>query len=100
MVTGLGGSYQLFFHWYSGTLPKKGDKKGGVKLPDCVDGAEGEEEIVEKFREVYETLYNSAESADAVNQIKNSLSDANWQDSLLHVNKITGPTVKSAATKM
>ena len=29
-------------------------KKGGEDLPDCVAGADGEAEIVEKFREVYQ----------------------------------------------
>ena len=35
---------------------------GGVKndLPEIVQGANGEEEIVDKFRDVYSALYNSS----------------------------------------
>ena len=34
------------------------------ELPDNVGGAEGEQEICEKFKEVYSALYNSASTAD------------------------------------
>ena len=48
--------------------------EGGVaELPDNVAGAEGEEAIVEKFREVYSALYNSASTAGEVQVIKAAL---------------------------
>ena len=40
----------------------KGGKVCQDDLPDTVVAANGEEEVVEKFREVYSNLYNSAES--------------------------------------
>ena len=42
-------------------------RKGGggpAELPDTVAGANGEEEIVEKFRMIYSGLYNSATTED------------------------------------
>ena len=30
------------------------------ELPEYIDGAEGEQEIADKFKEVYDKLYNSA----------------------------------------
>ena len=45
-------------------------KKGSSELPDNVGGADGEEEIVDKFRYVYETLYTSAESNLRMDKIK------------------------------
>ena len=37
-----------------------------TELPDNVDGAEGEDQIVDKFRNVYSALYNSASTKDEV----------------------------------
>ena len=76
------------------------DSKGCVNLPDTVEGAEGQDEIIEKFREVYESLYNSAESEEAVKVIKNKLETLIGTDSLAEVYKITGDVVKKAATLM
>ena len=58
------------------------------------------QEIVNKFREVYKDLYNSADTTDAVNLIKNRLEDMIDLDSLDEVNKVTGSVVKKAALKM
>ena len=38
-------------------------------LPEIVDGANGEEEISEKFRSVYSALYNSASTKDEMDQL-------------------------------
>ena len=76
------------------------DGKGSVNLPDRVEGAEGQDEIVEKFREVYESLYNSAEFEEAVKLIKSKLKTVIGPDSLDEVCKITGDVVKKAATLM
>ena len=51
-------------------------KKGcnvNAELPDSVGGVQGQEEIVEKFKEVYSALYNSASTADDVDIIKDKL---------------------------
>ena len=57
-------------------------------------------ELVEKFREVYETLYNSADSSEAMNVIKERLGDMISVESLEEVNKVTGSAVKNAAAKI
>ena len=44
-----------------------------MKLPEIVTGADSPDEIVDKFKEVYEELYNSADPSGAVKVIKNSL---------------------------
>ena len=78
----------------------RGNNKGNENLPDNVEGAEGQEEVVEKFREVYETLYNSAESSASVQLIKERLANTIGPESLLEVNKVTGEMVKKAATRI
>ena len=40
----------------------RGGKVVHAELPETVAGADGQDEVVDKFREVYSTLYNSAES--------------------------------------
>ena len=73
---------------------------GEADLPDNVAGAEGEAAIVQKFREVYSALYNSASSAEEVQQIKERLVELIRQDSMHEVMKITGERVKEAAGLM
>ena len=73
---------------------------GRDELPDNVAGAAGEEEIVEKFREVYSALYNSASTATEVQDIKEKLQVVIKQDSMSEVNKISGEKVKEAAGLM
>ena len=46
------------------------------------------------FKEVYAALYNSAESIDAMTELKKSLQDLIGPDSVTEVNKITGDIVK------
>ena len=48
----------------------KGGKKSQNIPADNIEGANGSEEISEKFKKVYEALYNSAVSTDIVNLIK------------------------------
>ena len=55
---------------------------------------------MEKFRQVYETLYNGAGSADSVALIKDRLKNIIGPESLLDVNKVTGEVVKKAATRI
>ena len=78
-------------------------KKGcnvAAELPDCVGGADGEDNIVEKFKEVYSALYNSASTEDDVNIIKEKLSELISESSMDEVMKITGDKVKEAAGLM
>ena len=70
-------------------------------LPDNVAGANGEEEIVGKFREVYSTLYNSWSSEEEMLEIKRKVNDLTQSgDSLEQTMKITGDVVRRAAMKM
>ena len=48
----------------------KGGKRTVLDRPENVAGASGEKNIVEKFREFYEGVYNSSESNEAVMEIK------------------------------
>ena len=68
-----------------------------VDLPDVVEGANGEEEIVERFREVYETLYNSSGSQDGMAQLREHIQSLIGPQSLEDVQKLTGSVVKKAA---
>ena len=78
----------------------KNGRKGGEDLPDSVAGADGEHEIVDKFREVYEALYNSAESSIEMDEIKGKVADLIKADSVSEVLKISGDKVKKAAMMM
>ena len=57
-------------------------KGGGEELPDNVAGADGQEEIVEKFKEVYQALYNSADSSRDMDEIKVKLAELITVDSV------------------
>ena len=79
----------------------KGSKKDKLDLPDEVAGESGESNIVEKFCEVYEELYNSSGSYEALQGIKEQLEiNIGGAESLEEVSKVTGEIVKKAACKM
>ena len=78
----------------------KQGRKVADELPEHVAGADGQTEIVEKFREVYEALYNSSGSANEMDQIKARLAQVIGASSLLEANKVTGSVVKEAARLM
>ena len=78
-------------------------RKGGrnlMELPDTVAGANGELEIVEKFRLVYSTLYNSAGTEEEMVDLRQIIGQLVTPTSLCEVEKITGNLVKSAACTM
>ena len=78
----------------------KGSKKQHSTVTENLDGANGCEAISEKFKAVYEALYNSAESMDEMNAIKEKLNILIGLDSMVQVNRITGSAVKEACTRM
>ena len=78
---------------------RRGTKAAG-ELPDCVEGASGEEEIVDKFKEVYSNLYNSAGTEDEMNELRTRLSQFINRDSVCEVTKLTGGKVKEAVHLM
>ena len=83
----------------------KGAKNTKLDLPENVDGACGEVNIVDRFREFYEGVYNSSASNEALEQIKDKVSqllsdDHESGNTQVEVNKLTGDIVKQAAVKM
>ena len=78
----------------------KGSSKGGQSVPDSVDGVSGHEEIVDKFKEVYEELYNSAPTVDSVNNIKNTINNLIGPGCMAEVDRVTGSVLKEACARM
>ena len=78
----------------------KGGGSSHSELPDCVAGANGPEEIVDKFREVYRALYNSAGTQGEMSELKAKVADLIKLDSVSEVRKVTGAKVKEAVGMM
>ena len=68
-----------------------------VDLPDAVAGAQGEDEIAGKFKIVYETLYNSADSEDEMSLLLQKVNMLVNNSSVVEAAKVTGTRVKQAA---
>ena len=78
-------------------------KKGGggpADLPDTVDGANGQDEIVEKFRAIYSALYNSAGIEDEVEVLVRKMERLISPDSLREAAQVTGRLVKLAVSQL
>ena len=73
---------------------------GAVELPDTVGGANGQEEIVEKFREIYSELYNSANTKDELDVLSGEIKHLISHESVNEIGKVTGAVVKTAACKL
>jgi hypothetical protein len=79
----------------------RGSKKTKHDLPNDVDGVNSELNIVEKFCEVYEQLYISSGSSEALEEIKAQIRDLIEQNGTdQEVMKITGSKVKESACRM
>ena len=78
----------------------RGGARSQAELPDTVAGANGPDEIVDKFREVYSTLYNSSGTKDEMDQLQNRVAELIRADSMDEVSKVTGSKVKEAVTMM
>ena len=77
----------------------KAIRNGGAdhtELPDTVAGANGELEIVEKFRLVYAGLYNSAGTQDEMKELHERLDKLITPESVQEVSRVTGSIVKTA----
>ena len=68
----------------------------GQSVPDCLEGKVTEDTILDKFRECYQDLYNSAGTQGAMFKIKEKLKLLTKEDSVTEVEKITGDIVKTA----
>ena len=69
-------------------------------VSDSVDGVSGATEVSEKFKEVYETLYNSVSSDDIMKSIKEKLRNETNIGDITEVKKVTGNCVKEACARM
>ena len=78
----------------------KGTKAKGQIMPTCIEGETDPDNILNKFKEVYQALYNTAETRNAMNDIKVKLRAFIGSDSLKEVFKITGSVVMEASRKM
>ena len=78
----------------------KGSKNKKAEFPDNIDDAHGNDEVSDLFKKVYEELYNSAESVQAMNEIKDYLQTIIGPDCIHEVNKVTGSAVKEACSRM
>jgi hypothetical protein len=82
-------------------LKKSMSKKSSVhSVPESLDGKVGHEDILDQFNYIYESLYNSAGTQEAMNEIKVRLQGLVNTSSFREVEKITGKVVKDACAKM
>ena len=75
-------------------------KSTDQQLPDCLEGKVTHDEILEKFKECYEDLYNSAGTEEAMVNIKERLEQLISVTSGNEVERITGKIVKEACSRM
>ena len=78
----------------------KGSKKTSCNLPDNVAGVSGEQLIVEEFRSVYSALYNSIDTSEQMEELKDQLNQQIGPGAADQADLITGETVKKAAVRM
>ena len=74
--------------------------KSGQTVPESLDGNIGHDNILDQFKSIYEKLYNSASTQDAMHEIKTRLQGLINLSCIREVEKITGQVVKEACTKM
>jgi hypothetical protein len=90
--------------WGGGDLLAEMKKTRGGKytpdLPENVAGANGEEEVCNKFKGVYEQLYNSADSSVEMLAVRERVRANTKQEQVEEVQKVTGEVVKLAASGM
>ena len=79
------------------TLSKKCN---GQTVPDSLEGKVTHDSILDKFRECYAELYNSACTSNAMTDIKRRLEVLINASSVVEVAKITGQIVKQACCRM
>ena len=79
---------------------KNGAGSSREELPDNVADANGEEEIVEKFRKVYSALYSSSGSKQEMQLLRQKVTRLINGNEVAEVAKVTGQAVKEAALRM
>ena len=79
------------------TLSKKNK---GQLVPESLEGKVTNETILDKFKDCYEALYNSAATEDTMTAIKEKLKEFIDENSGAEVGRITGQLVKQACCRM
>ena len=80
-----------------------GRKDNGQSVPESLDRKVTHDSILERFKECYEELYNSAGSDDAMTNIKAKLENIvneDILDSKQEIEKVTSDVVKEACSRM
>ena len=77
-----------------------GSKNQAQKIPDSLEGAVGESHILEKFKSLYEALYNSAGTEEKTEQLKKLMTSMIDCRSESEVRKVTAQEVKEACKRM
>ena len=80
-----------------------GRKNYGQIIPESLDSRVGHDSILERFRECYEELYNSAGTEVAMASIRNKLQSFIRENNIngqADIQKVTGSIVKQACSKM
>ena len=80
-----------------------GRKDTGQTVPESLDGKVTHDTILERFKECYEELYNSAGSENAMDIMKAKLEQIVKDDvlgSTHEIQKVTGQVVKEACSRM
>ena len=73
---------------------------GRDELPETVEGADGEEEIVDKFCTVYSTLYNCADTKPGMEELKEKINEMIKPEDIEEVHKVTSDAVNNAVKQM
>ena len=76
------------------------DKNSNQAVPECLEGKVTHDTILDRFRECYQDLYNSAGTEEAMGVIKEKLKGMISANSNEEVGKINGDVVKLACTRM
>ena len=77
-----------------------GTKHGVQELPDSLEGAVGQSDILEKFRSLYQTLYNSAGTEEGMVELRRKMETMIDCRSEAEVRKITAKEVQEACKRM
>ena len=79
---------------------RSGGGGGRDDLPENVEGGNTEEEIVDRFREVYSALYNCADTKPGMEELKSKIKDMITPESVNEANKVTSDIVKIVVKTM
>ena len=77
-----------------------GRRKTSQELPGCLEGSVGETEILEKFKELYEELYNSCSTEGEVGDLMKEIQNKIDCRSEGEVAKMTAEVVKRACSRI